>query len=260
MAHSMPHVPIAASSKFKGKSEQGLFGDVMMEIDWSVQQIVKTLEEQGVKDNTLIIFTSDNGPWLNYGNHNGNTAGLREGKGTSWEGGTKVPCIISWPNVIPKGRVVNKLASTIDIFPTLAAITGANLPKHKIDGINMLPLLQGKDVSPRTNFNYYYNKNDLEAVRIRDWKLVFPHNYRSYENVMPGNNGYPGPYRNGTLDSLALFDLRRDPGERYNVIAMYPKIVAELQAYAETVRQELGDDLTGTQGNNRRPIGMVNTQ
>jgi arylsulfatase len=257
MAHSMPHVPIAASSKFKNKSEQGLFGDVMMEIDWSVQQIVKALEQEGLTKNTLIIFTSDNGPWLNFGNHNGNTGGLREGKGTSWEGGTKVPCIISWPNVIPKGMIVNKLASTIDVFPTLAAITGASLPKHKIDGVNLWPLLQGDDVTPRTKFNYYYNKNDLEAVRIGEWKLVFPHSYRSYENVMPGNNGYPGPYRTGSLDDLALYDLRRDPGERYNVIELYPKIVEELQAYAGEVKEDLGDNLTGKLGANRRPIGEL---
>jgi len=257
LAHSMTHVPIAVSSKFKGKSEQGLYGDVMMEIDWSVQQIVETLKEQGIEQNTLIIFTSDNGPWLNYGNHNGSTSGLREGKGTSWEGGTRMPCIMSWPNVIEKGMVNNKLSSTIDILPTLAAITGAKLPDHQIDGINLLPLLQGKDVNPRTTFYYYYNKNDLEAVRIGHWKLIFPHHYRSYEDVMPGNDGYPGPYKKGLQDTLALYDLRRDPGERYNVIEMHPEIVTDLQKLAQKARKDLGDNLTGEAGENRRPIGEL---
>jgi len=257
LAHSMTHVPIAVSSKFKGKSEQGLYGDVMMEIDWSVQQIVETLKEQGIEQNTLIIFTSDNGPWLNYGNHNGSTSGLREGKGTSWEGGTRMPCIMSWPNVIEKGMVNNKLSSTIDILPTLAAITGAKLPDHQIDGINLLPLLQGKDVNPRTTFYYYYNNNDLEAVRIGHWKLIFPHHYRSYEDVMPGNDGYPGPYKKGLQDTLALYDLRRDPGERYNVIEMHPEIVTDLQKLAQKARKDLGDNLTGEAGENRRPIGEL---
>jgi len=257
LAHSMTHVPIAASPKFKGKSEQGLFGDVMMEIDWSIQQIVKALEEQGIAKNTLIVFTSDNGPWLNYGNHNGSTAGLREGKGTSWEGGTSVPAILSWPAVIPKGQVNNKLSSTIDILPTLAEVTGAKLPDHKIDGVSILSLLKGEDTNPRTTFYYYYNRNDLEAVRMGHWKLVFPHNYRSYEGVLPGNDGYPGPYNQGVQDSLALYDLRRDPGERYNVIEQNPNVLRDLQELAEQARRDLGDNLTERIGENRRPIGKI---
>ena len=257
LAHSMTHVPIAVSSKFKNKSEQGLFGDVMMEVDWSVQQIRQALEEQGIDKNTLIIFTSDNGPWLNYGNHNGSTAGLREGKGTSWEGGTRVPSIMSWPNVIPKGKVINKLSSTIDILPTLAEITGAKLPVHKIDGISILSLLEGKDTTPRTIFYYYYNKNDLEAVRSGNWKLVLPHNYRTYEGVLPGNDGYPGPYGKGVQDSIALYDLRRDPGERYNVVKQNPEVASVLEKLAEEARRDLGDNLTEISGENRRPIGKL---
>jgi len=125
LAHSMPHVPLGVSDKFKGKSEQGMYGDVMMEIDWSVGQVMKALKENGVEDNTLVIFTCDNGPWLNFGNHAGSTGGLREGKGTSFEGGQREPCIMRWPVVIPKGKINNKLAATIDIFPTIAEITGA---------------------------------------------------------------------------------------------------------------------------------------
>lgn len=257
LAHSMTHVPIAASGKFKGKSEQGLFGDVMMEVDWSVQEIVETLKKEGLYENTLVVFTSDNGPWLNYGNHNGSTAGLREGKGTSWEGGTRVPGIMAWPGVIPAGKVNHKLSSTIDLLPTIAEITGASLPDRKIDGVSILSLLEGKDTQPRTEFYYYYNRNDLEAVRMGRWKLIFPHKYRSYEGVLPGNDGYPGPYAKGVQDSLALYDLRRDPGERYNVIDQNPEVVRKLQALAQRAREDLGDELRGEQGKNRRPIGKL---
>src|SRR5690554_5172404 len=174
LPHPMPHVPLFVSDKFKGKSEQGLFGDVMMEIDWSVGQILKTLEENGLEENTLVIFTSDNGPWLNYGNHAGSTGGLREGKGTTFEGGQRVPCLMRWKGVISEGLVINNLTSAIDILPTLAHIAQAELPTNRIDGVNLLPLLKGeKEVTPREHFYYYYGQNSLEAVRSGNWKLVF---------------------------------------------------------------------------------------
>lgn len=257
MAHSMMHVPIGASNKFKGKSEQGLYGDVAMEVDESMHQILAKLKEKGIDQQTLIIFTSDNGPWLNFGDHGGSTAGLREGKGTSWEGGTRVPCIISWPNGIAKGEVSHQLMTTMDILPTLAAITGAELPSNRIDGINMLNLLRGDDVSPRKSMYYYYKKNDLEAVRIGQWKLVFPHQYRSYEGVLPRDNGFAGRYNSRTVDSLELYDLRRDPGERYNVIKQYPEIVKRLEALADEARKDLGDNLRDQPGENRRSIGKI---
>ena len=140
--HSMPHVPIAVSNKFRGKSSQGLYGDLMMEIDWSVGEIVKTLKENNLEENTLVIFTSDNGPWLNFGNHAGSTGGLREGKGTSFEGGQRVPTIMKWPKVISAGSISNKIAATIDILPTIANIVSSNLPKHKIDGVDISPILE----------------------------------------------------------------------------------------------------------------------
>lgn len=257
LAHSMPHVPLGVSDKFKGKSEQGMFGDVMMEIDWSVGEIMKTLADLKLDKNTLLIFTSDNGPWLNFGNHNGNTGGLREGKGTSWEGGTRVPAIMNWPAVIRPGTISNHLASTIDIFPTLAEVTGAKLPGRKIDGISLVPQLLDENSSTRDTFLYYYNKNDLQAVRLGHWKLFFPHEYRSYEGVMPGDGGFAGPYAKGVLKEPALFDLRRDPGERYNVISKYPEIVAQLEKIAEKAREDLGDDLTKREGRNRRPAAYV---
>lgn len=138
LAHSMPHVPLAVSDKFKGKSKQGLYGDVMMEIDWSLGEIEKTLDKYDLTNNTLIIFISDNGPWLSFGNHAGSAGGLREGKGTSFEGGQRVPALMKWPAVIPKGTVCINIAATMDILPTFAAITGAPLPVKKIDGVDIL--------------------------------------------------------------------------------------------------------------------------
>jgi arylsulfatase len=256
--HSMPHVPIAVSSKFNGKSGQGLFADLMMELDWSVGQIMAELKNQGLDENTLVIFTSDNGPWLNYGNHAGSTGGLREGKGVSYEGGQRVPGIMKWKGQIPAGMICNQLTSTIDIFPTLAVFTDASLPKHKIDGISLKPILDGNmDAKPREFFAYYYRKNNLEAVRKDHWKLVLPHTGRTYEGFLPGNDGYPGPNTEQHEKPLALYDLRRDVGEEYDVQRLYPEIVEELQTYAKTLRADLGDDITQTAGAGRRPLGKL---
>ncbi len=257
LPHSMPHVPLAVSEKFKGISEQGLYGDVIMEIDWSVGEVMKALEKNGLTDNTLVIFTSDNGPWLNFGNHAGSTGGLREGKGTSWEGGQRVPCIMRWPGVISPRSICDKLSSTIDIFPTLAAITDAELPDHKIDGVNIFSLLKGDaSANPRTEFYYYYQGYALEAVRRDNWKLVFPHESRSYEGVLPGKDGWPGEYTK-LETGLALYDLRRDPGERYDVKDANPEIVDELQQLAEVARKDLGDKLQDRLGENVRAGGLV---
>jgi arylsulfatase len=258
LPNPLPHVPLYASGKFKEKSEQGMYGDVMMEIDWGIGQIIKTLEETNLDKNTLVIFTSDNGPWLNYGNHAGSTAGYREGKGTSYEGGQRVPCLMMWKGVIPEGTVCNNLSSAIDILPTLAAITGAPLPENKIDGVNILPLLKGDfDANPRETFYYYYRQNSLEAVRHGSWKLVFPHPGRTYEGFQPGNDGKPGQVNNNFPFEEGLYDLRRDPGERYDVSASYPEIVDSLTKIAEEARDDLGDELTGNPGKNRREPGRV---
>ena len=257
LPHTMPHVPLGVSNKFKGKSEQGMYGDVMMEIDWSVGQVLKSLKDHNIDKNTLVIFTSDNGPWLNFGNHAGSTGGLREGKGTSFEGGQRVPCIMRWPNIIPKGTVCNKLATTLDVFSTIAAITGASLPDHKIDGVNIQALLEGdKNANPREGFYYYYQKNNLEAVRKRKWKLVFPHPHISYKNVLPGNDGRAGAYTQDTT-RFSLYNLRRDPGEVYDVKELYPDVVAELEQFAEIAREDLGDDLQQRRGNNVRESGNI---
>lgn len=258
LPHSMVHIPLGVSEKFRGKSKQGMYGDVMMEVDWSIGEIMKALKKNGLDNNTLVIFTSDNGPWLNFGNHAGTTGGLREGKGTSWEGGQRVPCIMRWPGVIPEGDICNKIACAIDILPTLASITGAPLPDKKIDGVSLLPLLLGdKTASPRHNFYYYYQQNSLEGVQKDYWKLVLPHKGISYVGVEPGKDGWPGKTVNITITEAELYDLRRDPGERYNVSGVYPEIVKELQVIAEEARQDLGDDITKSPGANRRKAGSI---
>ena len=255
IAHSMPHVPLAVSDKFKGKSQQGLYGDVIMEIDWSVQQIMTTLQKHGLEENTLVIFTSDNGPWASFGNHAGSSGGLREAKATTFEGGNRVPCVMKWKGVIPEGVVCNQLASTIDILPTLADLANAPLPARKIDGISISTLLKGKtDESPRKHFVYYFRKNDLQAVRDERFKLVFPHTHETYRSDLPGNDGYPG-IRGQAEIGLSLFDLRRDPGEQYNVIDLYPEVVERLTILANEFRDDLGDDLTNNAGKNRRESG-----
>lgn len=259
LAHPMPHVPLFVSDKFKGKSEAGLYGDVMMELDWSIGEILKKLKKEKLDDNTLVIVTSDNGPWINYGNHAGNTGGLREGKGVSFDGGQRVPCIMKWNGHIPEGTICNRLASGIDFMSTFAEIAGAPMPKLKTDGVSLLPLLKGDfSVSPRKYFSYYYRVNDLEAVTDGRFKLVFPHKYRSYEGFKPGMDGRPGDVNEfKPLKETLLFDLLRDPGERYNVIDMYPEKVEELKKYADEVRNDLGDDLTGNKGNGRRSPGVL---
>lgn len=259
LAHPMPHVPLFVSDKFKGKSKQGLYGDVMMEIDWSVGQILQKLRKEGLDENTLVVVTSDNGPWINYGNHAGSTGGLREGKGTSFEGGQRVPCLMQWKGTIPAGSVCNKLAVNIDLLPTFAHISGAAMPSHKTDGVSLFSLLKGDTKStPRTSFLYYYRRNSLEAVSDGEFKLIFPHPTRTYEGFAPGNDGMPGRVdENKMLEEKILIDLRRDPGERYNVLSQYPEAAGRLEQMANEAREDLGDDIQKKEGKNRRPIGTL---
>lgn len=256
--HPLPHVPLAASSKFRGKSERGIYGDVMMEIDWSVGQIMDELKKQGLDKNTLVILTSDNGPWLNYGDHAGSSGGFREGKGTSFEGGQRVPCIVRWPGVVPASRVSNKLLSTIDILPMVAKVCGSRLPKQKIDGVDWTGLLQGDDNQmPREVFLYYYRRNNLQAIRKGNWKLVFQHPGRTYEGFLPGKDGQPGKLTEGQIFPSALYNLERDPGERYDVKEQFPETVSLLEKLAEEARSDLGDDLQNRVGKNIREPGRL---
>jgi arylsulfatase A-like enzyme len=251
----MPHVPLHVSDRFKGKSKRGLYGDVIMEIDWSVGQILQALRTHGLDERTLVLFTSDNGPWLSYGNHGGSAGRLREGKSTTWEGGVREPCIVRWPGKIPAGAVCRQPAMTIDVLPTLAKLAGAALPEHKIDGLDIWPLLEGQAGarSPHEALYFYWNR-ELQALRSGKWKLHFPHEYASLAGAPGGQNGRPASYQKAKI-GLALYDLETDPGETADVAKNHPTVVARLQTLAEEIRQELGDSARKQEGSGVRPAG-----
>ncbi len=255
VAHAMAHVPLFVSDKFAGKSEQGLYGDVIEEIDWSVGEILKTLAAHELENDTLVIFTSDNGPWLSYGNHAGSAGPLREGKGTTWEGGVREPCIMRWPGRIPAGSVCHELAATIDIVPTIAGLIDAELPEHPIDGHDIWPLMSGQPDarSPHEAYFYYWGR-DLQAVRSGDWKLHVPHEYRSLDGPA-GKDGTPSQYVQKQT-GIALYNLRTDVGETLDLKSQYPDVVTKLEELATRARSELGDSATGHNGNSVRSPGQ----
>jgi arylsulfatase A-like enzyme len=235
--HSMPHVPLFRSEKFKGKSGAGVYGDVMMEIDWSVGEITKALRQSGVEDNTLLVFTSDNGPWTSYGNHAGATP-FREAKGTGFDGGTRSACIMKYPGRIKPGSASVRAFNSIDLLPTFAGLAGAPLPKNPIDGRDVWDLIVDKP-GARNPHDYYAfcTGTNFEGVISGDghWKLHVPHTYRTLVEV--GNDGKPGRFRQASIE-LSLFDMEKDPFETVNVIEQYPEVAARLKKYAEEHRQE----------------------
>ncbi|MBT8205316.1 MAG: sulfatase, partial [Eudoraea sp.] len=258
IAHPQPHVPLYVSDKFKGKSERGLYGDVIMEIDWSVGQVLATLKETGLDDNTIVIFTSDNGPWLSYGDHAGCAYPLREGKGTALEGGQREPCIIRYPDKLKAGRVIDVPMMAIDILPTIAHITGAELPANKIDGKNVWDIWTGKsNSSPHEAYYFYYHVNELHGIRYGKWKLYFPHRYRTLNGKEGGRSGLPVEYEYNTIDQIELYDLSTDISETKDVAAENPEVVAKIKSLGDKIRAELGDALTDQVGTGSRPIGII---
>ncbi len=256
--HPQPHVPLFVSEKFRGLSDRGLYGDVIMEIDWSVGQIMNTLKEQGLDENTIVIFTSDNGPWLAYGNHAGSALPFREGKGTAWEGGHREPFIIRYPAMLKGGARIDTPVMAIDVLPTLAHLTGAALPDKVIDGKNVWPVITGKDPEgPQQAYFFYYRVNELHGVRYGKWKLYFPHRYRTMSGQQPGKDGLPGEYQQIDLQEMVLFDVVADPGETTNVASQNPGIVAKIEHLAHGMRERLGDSLTGVTGKENRDPGTV---
>ena len=252
--HPMVHVPLYVSDKFKGKSKAGLFGDVMMEVDWSVGQILETLRKYKLDKNTLVIFTSDNGPWLSYGDHAGSAGPLREGKGTMFDGGCRESALMWWPGTIPAGSECTTPAMTIDLLPTVAELIGARLPRHPIDGKSIVHLLKGtSDTSPHEAYYFYYGRQ-LQAIRMGKWKLHFPHGYRTMAGRPGGTGGIPTRYSQAKI-GLALFDMEKDIGETTDVKAKHPDIVKQLQALGEKMRNELGDN--GRPGTGLRPPGQL---
>lgn len=251
--HPQPHVPLFVSEKFKGKSNKGLYGDVIMELDWSVGEILSALKEANIDNNTLVIFTSDNGPWLSYGNHAGSAYPLREGKGTAWEGGQREPFVAIFPDSIPAGTVNDAPVMAIDLLPTIAEITGADLPELKIDGKSAWKVLTGeKEESPQEAYFFYYRVNELFGVRYGKWKLYFPHRYRTMEGQKTGKDGLPGEYKMIDLEQVELYDLENDQSETTNVADKHPKIVAIIKELADAKRIELGDALMNVKGEETR--------
>lgn len=261
LAHAMPHVPLAVSDKFKGKSQHGLYGDVIMEIDWSVGEVLTALKKHGLERDTLVIFASDNGPWLSYGNHAGSAGPLREGKGTSWEGGTRVPCLMQWPGRIPAGATCNDFLMTIDLLPTFAGLTGAKLPSLPIDGLDIWSMIAQKPgaKNPHEGYGIWYAQNELQAVVSGDghWKLILPHTYRTLGGRPGGRDGLPAKYENVANETPKLYDLRADLGETKDLAAQQPDEVKRLLAFAEKCRDDLGDTLTNRKGKGTREPGRV---
>ena len=238
LAHPMPHVPLFVSDKFKGKSSRGLYGDVIAEVDWSCGQILKKLKTLGIADNTLVIFTTDNGPWLGYGIDGGSAGLLREGKGSTWEGGVRVPGIFHWPGRIPGGRRTEAIAGTLDILPTVAHLAGVTPPSDRvIDGRNLWPLLSGKmENSPRKHFHYFGGARpgspaNYRGVRGARWKLLTRTD------------------KNGAAHPRELYDLGNDPSEKFNRLEQHPEIVKRLMAEVRSFRAEFKD--------HRRPHGQI---
>lgn len=249
LAHTMPHVRLAASDDFKGKSSQGLYGDVIEEIDHHVGRILDTLKAEGLDGNTYVIFTSDNGPWEfsrsaghkrkfpNYQEHSGSALPLRGAKTSSWEGGLRVPCVIRAPGRILAGQECHELASTLDMLPTLAALAGGSLPDDRvIDGRDIRSLLHSDDgaISPTEAF-YYYVRTRLHAVRAGKWKLHLP---RPADATW---GKYSKKEDDIAIEQPMLFDLSADAGETNNLAAKHPEVVAELMKLADFTRRDIGD-------------------
>jgi arylsulfatase A len=248
LAHSMPHVPLHASEAYEGKSGAGLYGDVIQEIDASVGRLLDTLDRLGLSNDTLVVFSSDNGPWLSYGPHAGSAGPLREGKSTSFEGGQRVPCLARWPGRVPAGTVCREIAANIDWLPTIADFASAAVPSDRtIDGKSLRPLLSGEEGAKSPHEAFYYCRGaEVEAVRRGPWKLHLPHGYTHLAE--PGRDGRPGKYVREQI-GLALFNLEEDIGETTDVAAEHPEEVKRLQALAEAFAQDLA--------RNSRPPGEV---
>ncbi len=233
---SMPHVPIFASEKFKGKSGAGLYGDVMMELDWSVGEIMKALTRAGLDDNTLVFFSSDNGPWIVYGNHAGKTP-FREAKATGFDGGTRSACIMRYPGRIPAGIISKRALCTVDMLPTMASLADARLPANPIDGRNVWDLITNQPLARNPHDYYPFSTGPVfEGVLSGDghWKLHLPHNYQSLDYA--GKDGFPGKYKTKRIE-LSLFDMQNDPFETTNVMDAHPDIVRQLRVFAEEHRR-----------------------
>lgn len=235
LAHPKPHVPLFVSERFAGASGKGLYADVMMEIDWSVGEILGALERTDLSETTWVVFASDNGPWLTYGNHAGNAKPYREGKFTTFEGGTRVPLLMRLPGYIPAGGVTGEPFMNIDLLPTFAALIDAAPPMRPIDGKNVWDTIT-RGVPALHDAYYFWNGDALEAVLMGKWKLHFPHDYQSV--TVPGSDGERGTTTLQRIP-LSLFDLKSDPGETNDLADQYPTLVQQMTELADAHRRAL---------------------
>jgi arylsulfatase len=258
-AHSFPHVPLYAGEEFKGKSKAGIYGDVIEEFDAVVGRILNFLKHNNLERNTLVIFSSDNGPWLTYGDHAGTAGPLREGKGTVYEGGTRVPMLAQWPGQIPAGSVQDATAMTIDVLPTIARIINAPLPSHAIDGLDIFDLMCSKPGAkcPHEVFYHYFRQGELQAIRSGPWKLMLPHDVNCIVPDQLGGQGKPGKSQMRKITEPELYHLGNDLGETTNLASQKPEVLKSLLELADQGRKELGDSLTKTQGSGVRPCGTI---
>ena len=223
LSHTAPHIPLAASSAFAGSSKAGAYGDLVEELDWSVGQLLDAVEQEGIANNTVILFTSDNGPFPE-----GSPGRLRGGKGTSWEGGYRVPFIARWPGRFEPGKVADALAMNIDLFPTFAAMAGVSAPAGlALDGRDILPILTGEASRTPHEALYFFNHDRIAAVRTQDWRIVVRADYRNIERLLPDHG------------IQLLFDMRKDPAERYSLAERRPDKWREMQALLERGQREL---------------------
>ena len=259
LPHPMVHVPLHVSKKWDGVTGLGLYADVVAEIDDGVGRIIDTINDLGIENHTLVIFTSDNGPWLSYGDHAGQTGIYREGKGTAFEGGVRVPFVAWWPGTIPAGTTSDEPLMTIDLLPTIAEWLDVALPKHTIDGKSAVAIFNGEEGarSPQEAYFFYYKENNLEAIRWGKWKLHVPHGYRSMGIRPVGSGGTPGTYDYSLKTGLALYNLEIDPSETTNVVEHNPTVMETLHRFADEIRSELGDLSTEVKGASNREAGKV---
>ena len=251
--HTMPHTRLDASPKFKGKSKRGLYGDVIEEIDFNVGRILDVLEELKLTENTYVLFTSDNGPWLIKNkdhadghlpdDHGGSAGPLRSGKVSTFEGGVRVPTILWGPGQVPAGSTCDSIATTMDVMPTFAALAGADLPTDRvIDGEDITHLFHGEFNRANPDKTYfYYLRVHLQAVRQGGWKLHFPREKEPIGAAPFSRNTHIAPADRVGFDQLFLVDLQNDPGETTNVAAQNPEVVKRLLGLAESMRDDLGD-------------------
>ena len=241
LAHAMPHVPLFVSDKYEGKSQRGLYGDVIVEIDWSTGQILDKLKQLGIDENTLVVYTSDNGPWLQYGIDGGSAGPLRDGKGSLYEGGVREPTVMRWPGHIPAGIRTSEVAANMDLLPTFAKLAGTEPPTDRvIDGRDIWPLMSGRPGAKSPHEFFYYfggtapqrQRANLRAIRGGEWKLHLAMNPRD-----------------GKLRGTELYDLHDDVSETRDRSAEHPDLVERLVSAAQEFNAQLGD--------NRRPLGRL---